>query len=85
MKRALFIGAACIDVVIYLDRLPRTEEDIQPDKQVMSLGGCACNAACAAKLLCSDITFAGAVGTGVFVRATSRSIQGCGLRGSGRR
>ena len=74
MKKALFIGAACIDVVIYLDRLPRTEEDIHPDRQVMSLGGCACNAACAAKLVCSDITFAGVVGTGVFGELAEKEL-----------
>ena len=36
MKRALFIGAACVDVVIYIDRLPKTKEDIHPKKQVQN-------------------------------------------------
>ncbi len=37
MRKALFIGSACIDVILYLERLPKTEEDIHPGKQVMQL------------------------------------------------
>ncbi len=80
MKRALFIGAACIDVVIYLHRLPKTEEDIHPLRQVMSLGGCACNAACAARLISENIEFAGVVGTGVFGELTERFLLEKGLK-----
>ncbi len=78
-KKALFIGAACIDVVIYLDRLPKTEDDIHPKKQVLSLGGCACNAASAARLICDNVTFAGAVGTGVFGELTEKELIKRGL------
>ncbi|MCR5023451.1 MAG: carbohydrate kinase family protein [Lachnospiraceae bacterium] len=80
MKRALFIGAACIDVVIYLHRLPKTEEDIHPLKQVMSLGGCACNAACAARLISKNIEFAGVVGSGVFGELAERFLSEKGLQ-----
>ena len=79
-KRALFIGAACIDVVIYLKRLPKTEEDIHPYRQVMSLGGCACNAASAARLISENIEFAGAVGSGVFGELTEKYLLERGLR-----
>ena len=76
---ALFIGAACIDVVIYLERLPKTEENIHPWKQTVSLGGCACNAARAARLVCDRITFAGPVGTGVFGELAERELAKSGL------
>ncbi len=79
MKRALFIGAACVDVVIYLDHLPKTQEDIHPKKQVMSLGGCACNAASAARLLSENVDFAGSVGTGVFGELTKKMLSERGL------
>lgn len=74
MGNALFIGAACIDVVIYLDALPKTEEDIHPKKQVMALGGCALNAASAAKLVCDHVTLASPVGTGVFGELTEKKL-----------
>lgn len=79
MKRALFIGASCIDVVIYLHHLPKTEEDIHPEKQVMSLGGCACNAASAARLISENIELASVVGTGVFGELTEKLLTERGL------
>ena len=80
MKRALFIGAACVDVVIYIDRLPKTKEDIHPKKQVMSLGGCTCNAASAARLISENIEFAGAVGSGVYGELTEKFLMERGLK-----
>ncbi|WP_026527875.1 carbohydrate kinase family protein [Butyrivibrio sp. VCD2006] len=80
MKRALFIGAACVDVVIYLDHLPKTKEDIHPSKQVMSLGGCSCNAVSAARLITENVEFAGAVGSGVFGEMTERFLKERGLK-----
>ena len=79
MGNALFIGAACIDVVIYLDALPKTEEDIHPKKQVMSLGGCALNAASAAMLVCDHVTLASPVGTGVFGELTEKKLTERGI------
>ena len=78
--RALFIGSACVDVVIYLDHLPKTEEDIHPEKQVMSLGGCACNAASAARLITENVEFAGVVGSGVFGELTDKLLSERGLK-----
>ena len=80
MKRALFIGAACVDVVIYLHRLPKTEEDIHPMRQVMRLGGCACNAAGAARLITENVELASVVGTGVFGELTERFLAERGLK-----
>lgn len=79
MKKGLFIGSACIDVVIYLHRLPKTEEDIHPIRQVMSLGGCACNAASAARLMTGNVVFAGAVGRGVFGELAEKLLRERGL------
>jgi len=52
MSRLLFIGSACADVVIRLPHLPVTEEDVHVISQSAALGGCACNAFRAARLLC---------------------------------
>ncbi len=79
MKKALFIGASCIDVILYLDRLPKTEEDIHPEKQIMRLGGCAGNAARAAKLVSADVELASPVGTGVFGELADKLLQEEGI------
>ena len=74
-KKALFIGAACVDVVIYLERLPKTEEDLHPHKQDFALGGCAGNAARAARLLSDSIELASPVGTGVFGELAEKFLR----------
>ncbi len=45
MKKTLVIGATVLDLIIQIDHLPRTSEDIHIQKQRMALGGCAYNAA----------------------------------------
>ena len=44
MKPALIIGSTCVDVIINIHHLPKTEEDIHPTSQSMAIGGCAFNA-----------------------------------------
>ena len=79
MKKALFIGATCIDVILYLERLPKTEEDIHPEKQIMRLGGCAGNAARACRLVTEHAELASPVGTGVFGELTEKLLGEAGL------
>ena len=45
MPKILLIGSTCVDVIIEIDHLPKTAEDIQPKRQTLALGGCAYNAA----------------------------------------
>ena len=40
MDRLLIIGSACVDVVIRVDALPKTGDDLQPESQRFSVGGC---------------------------------------------
>ena len=42
MKQTLVIGSAVTDVIINIDHLPQTGEDIHISRQSRSLGGCAC-------------------------------------------
>ena len=44
MGKILVIGVTCADVVINVDRLPKTAEDVLVYGQHMALGGCAFNA-----------------------------------------
>ena len=44
-KSVLVIGSACVDVIIRVDHLPKTEENLHPEGQQFRMGGCAYNAA----------------------------------------
>lgn len=43
MKKVLVIGSTVVDVIINVDKLPKTQEDVHVISQKMSLGGCAYN------------------------------------------
>ena len=43
MKKILVIGSTVVDVIIQLEHLPKTQEDVHVISQHMSLGGCAFN------------------------------------------
>lgn len=65
-KKILIIGSTCVDIIINIDHLPKTEEDIHPFSQSMALGGCAYNAASIIRLFGAPHTFISPVGTGVY-------------------
>ncbi len=66
MKKILLIGSTCVDVIIEIDHLPRTAEDIQPKGQTLALGGCAYNAANIVRQSGVPYTFITPVGIGVY-------------------
>lgn len=67
MKNVLVIGSTCVDVIIRLDHLPKTEEDLQPEGQTFQVGGCAYNVANILQRAKVPLTFITPVGgRGVF-------------------
>ena len=66
MKPALIIGSTCVDVIINVDHLPKTQENLRPTSQSMALGGCAFNTAQMFRLLHAPHTFITPVGSGMF-------------------
>lgn len=66
MKKVLVLGSACVDVIIRVDHLPKTEEDIHPDGQTFSVGGCAYNVAEILRRFGADFVFVCPVGTGLY-------------------
>ncbi|MDO4436960.1 MAG: PfkB family carbohydrate kinase [Coriobacteriaceae bacterium] len=66
MGKILFVGVTCADVVINVDRLPRTAEDVVVYGQHMALGGCAFNAFFIAHALGEPAVLFSPVGTGAF-------------------
>lgn len=66
MKPALVIGSTCIDVIINIDHLPTTAENLHPTGQTLKLGGCAYNVTAVMRLLDAPHRFISPVGGGVY-------------------
>ena len=66
MGKLLIIGSTCVDVVLRMDHLPVTGEDLQPESQQFSVGGCGWNMFRAARITGADPVFLSPVGTGPY-------------------
>lgn len=66
MKKNLIIGAAMLDIVMQIERLPRTGEDVYAKSQEMKVGGCAYNVADIQKHFQVPYTLFAPVGTGIY-------------------
>lgn len=66
MGKMLFVGVTCADVVINVDRLPRTAQDVIVYGQKTTLGGCAFNAFSIAHALDEPAMLFSPVGAGAF-------------------
>ena len=66
MKKILVVGSTCVDIILKLDHLPVTGEDLHPKSQTMALGGCACNVAHVLLYSGSQFTFLSPVGGGIY-------------------
>lgn len=79
MKPALIIGSTCVDVIIHIDHLPVTEEDIHPTSQSMAIGGCAYNVAHMVRLLQAPHTFITPVGGGTYGDYVAKLMTQAGI------
>ncbi len=79
MKPALIIGSTCVDVIIHLDHLPVTQEDLHPSSQTMAIGGCAYNVSHIMRLLDAPHTFISPVGTGIYGNYVADRMQAAGI------
>jgi len=79
MKPALIIGSTCVDVIINIDHLPKTAENIRPTAQSMSLGGCAYNVNYIMRLLHAPHTFISPVGGGTYGDYVSKELKAAGI------
>lgn len=79
MKPALIIGSTCVDVIINIDHLPKTEENIRPHSQTMSLGGCAYNVANILRLMQVPHTFITPVGGGTYGDFVAKQMHMLGV------
>lgn len=79
MKPALIIGSTCVDLILTMDRLPKTGDDIEPTSQTMTIGGCAYNVSHMLRLLGADHTFVTPVGGGMFGDFTRKQFERQGI------
>ena len=81
MKRLLIIGSTCVDVILRLDHLPTTGEDMHP-VQRFAMGGCAFNVAQVTKAYDVDLRFVTPIGDhGVFSDFVRAHLSNAGFRG----
>ena len=81
MKRLLIIGSTCVDVILRLDHLPTTGEDMHPTQR-FAMGGCAYNVAQVPKAYDVDLTFVTPMGDhGVFSDFVRAHLANAGFRG----
>ena len=82
MKNLLVIGAACADVMLRLDHLPITGEDINLQAQDIAMGGCGYNAAMCAFANGIDVTLLSPVGTsGIYSSFVKNKLKDLGKHG----
>ncbi len=74
MKPALIIGSTCADVIIRVDHLPKSQEDLHIVSQTMSPGGCAYNVSNMLRLLNVPHTFITPVGGGLYGDFVAREL-----------
>ena len=80
MKNVLVIGSTCVDVILRVDHLPRTEENIHPQSQRFAIGGCAYNVANILGRGGADLTFVTPVGRkGVFGPFVREALEPLGF------
>ena len=79
MKPALIIGSTCVDVIINIDHLPKTAENLRPTSQTMALGGCAFNVSYIMRLLGGHHTFISPVGGGTYGDYVAKQLKSKGI------
>lgn len=78
MKKCLVIGAAMLDIVMHIDKLPKTGEDVYAKDQEMTVGGCAYNAADIMRLFDVDFSLFAPLGTGSYAEIIKSKLNAKG-------
>lgn len=79
MKKVLVIGSTVADIIINVDYLPTTAEDVHIKSQVMSLGGCAYNVSDMIRHFDVPYTLFSPVGTGLYGDFVRNQLASKGL------
>lgn len=74
-KGCLVIGAAMLDIIMEVDRLPVSGEDAYAKAQSMTVGGCAYNVADILKHFQVNYTLLAPIGTGMYADYIERELE----------
>lgn len=80
MKQVLVIGSTVTDVIIHLDHLPATSEDVHVIRQTMSLGGCAYNVSNMIRLFQVPYILFSPIGTGTYGHFVREALSEKGVK-----
>lgn len=78
-RKALIIGSTAVDVIIEIDRLPKTGDDINTKSKVLNVGGCAYNVASMLSYLSKDFDLISPVGSGYFGDFVNKTLASNGF------
>ena len=73
-RKALIIGSTAVDVIIEIDSLPKTGDDVNTKSQVLSVGGCAYNVASMLSYLSQDFDLISPVGSGFYGDLVNKTL-----------
>lgn len=79
MKQILVIGSTVTDVIIHIDHLPKTGEDVHVIRQTMSLGGCAYNVSNMIRLFQVPCILFSPVGKGTYGHFVRKALTEKGI------
>lgn len=80
MKQTLVIGSAVTDVIINIDHLPHTGEDIHISSQSRSLGGCACIVSDILRHSGAPYSLCTAIGSGLYGSFVEQELKNAAFR-----
>lgn len=80
MKQVLVIGSTVTDIILHVDHLPKTGEDVHVIRQTMSLGGCAYNVSDMIRHFQVPYTLFSPVGTGIYGRFVREALAEKGVK-----
>lgn len=80
MKQVLVIGSTVTDVIIHLDHLPKTSEDVHVISQTMSLGGCAYNVSNMIRLYQVPYILFSPIGKGIYGHFVREALSEKGVK-----
>lgn len=80
MKQVLVIGSTVTDVIIHVDHLPKTGEDVHVIRQTMSLGGCAYNVSDMIRHFRVPFILFSPIGTGIYGHFVREALKEKGVK-----
>lgn len=80
MQKCLIIGSTVCDVILYVDALPGSEEDVHLHSQKVSIGGCAFNTMKVIHDLKVPYTFLSPIGKGIYGNFVADELKRLGIR-----